>query len=115
MYAWCQYLYSELKNYFTDACLIDLVTFVTYQNLLWNWIHVWPLLGIPFDETADKEAVDLKGLHLMGLKQQFDPYRHLLSQFLTDTTRAGIFFITSKHYTRVALRIVKYLFEPKKP
>jgi len=39
----------------------------------------------------------------------------MLSQFLTDRERAGRYVITHAHYTRVALRMAKYLFEPKKP
>ncbi|KAF8964897.1 hypothetical protein BDZ97DRAFT_822699 [Flammula alnicola] len=115
MHAWDQYLHAELKNYFADLCLTDLLTFVTYPNLLWDWIHMWPLLGLAQSDAIEKEEMDRRGLHLMGLKQIFDAYRHMLSQFLTDRERAGRYHLTSEHYTRVALRIAKYLFEPKKP
>ncbi|KDR77817.1 hypothetical protein GALMADRAFT_245920 [Galerina marginata CBS 339.88] len=115
MLAWDQYLHAELKNYFADEYLTDLLTFVTYPHLLWDWIHMWPLLGLPQEQTVEQEEIDRRGLHLMGLKQTFDPYRHMLSQFLTDRERAGRYLITRSHYTRVALNIAKYLFEPKKP
>jgi len=115
MRAWDQYLTTELKTYFADEYLTDLLTFVTYPHLLWDWMHMWPLLGVPQDEAQKKEDTDKEGLYLMGLKQTFDAYRHMLSQFLTDQTRSGEFIMTRTHYTRVALRIARYLFEPKKP
>ncbi|KAH9480031.1 hypothetical protein JR316_0006628 [Psilocybe cubensis] len=113
--SWDQYLHNELSTYFADESLTDLLTFVTYPNLLWDWLHMWPLLGVPPPESLEKEAIDKRSLHLMGLKQVFDPYRHMLSQFLTDKDRAGRQVITRAHYTRVALRLAKYLFEPKTP
>jgi hypothetical protein len=115
MLAWDQYLHAELEKYFADEYLTDLLTFVTYPHLLWDWIHMWPLLCLPQEETIEREEIDRQGLHLMGLKQTFDPYRHMLSQFLTDRERAGRYVITPAHYTRVALHMAKYLFEPKKP
>lgn len=113
--SWDQYLHNELSTYFSDENLTNLLTFVTYPNLLWDWLHMWPLLGVPPPDSLDKEAIDKRCLHLMGLKQVFDPYRHMLSQFLTDKDRAGRHVITPSHYTQVALRLAKYLFEPKTP
>jgi len=115
MRSWDGYLQKEVQNYFADDILTDLLTFVTYPGPLWDWIHVWPLLGIPLSETNDKEAVDRASLHLMGLKPIYDPYRHMLSQFLTDRERSGRYQMKSEHYTQAALRMSKYLFETKKP
>lgn len=105
----------ELHSYFEDEFLIDLLTFVTYPNFLWDWVHMWPLLGLPQGEAFEREEVDRKRLHVMGLKQVHDPYRHMLAQFLTNHERAGKYVITKDHYTRVAMKVAKYLFEPKKP
>lgn len=110
-----QYHRSGLQAYLDDEYLTDLLTFVTYPNLLWDWIHVWPLLGLPQDQASEREDTDRKRLHLMGLKHQYDPYRHILSSFLTDGERAGQYVVTKEHYTRVALKMARYLFEPKKP
>ncbi|KAF8878896.1 hypothetical protein CPB84DRAFT_1793757 [Gymnopilus junonius] len=108
--------WAELPHLFQwFKTLVHLLTFVTYPHLLWDWLHVWPLLAVPADETVEVEDMDRRGLYLMGLKQTFDPYRHMLSQFLTDKARAGRYVMAPAHYTRVALRIAKYLFEPKKP
>ena len=115
MHAWDQYLHSELSKYFSDEYLTDLLTFVTYPHLLWDWLHVWPLLGVPVEESVEREEADKRGLYLMGLKQIYDPYRHMMMQFLTDAARAGRYAMTPAHYTRVAFRIARYLFEPKKP
>lgn len=115
MRSWDGYLQKEVQNYFADNFLIDLLTFVTYPGRLWDWIHVWPLLCIPLSETNEKEAVDRGSLHLMGLESIYDPYRRMLSQFLTDRDRSGRYQLKSEHYTQVALRMSKYLFEPKKP
>jgi len=54
-------------------------------------------------------------LYLMGLKPIYDMYRRMLSQFLMDRDRSGGYHMKSEHYTQVALRISKYVFEPKKP
>ncbi|KAF9476403.1 hypothetical protein BDN70DRAFT_882509 [Pholiota conissans] len=113
--SWDQYLLGQLNIYFVDECLLDLLTFVTYPNLLWDWIHVWPLLGLSQSEALEKEQVDRASLYLMGLKQVFDAYRHMLSQFLTDPVRSGRFHLESRQYTNVALRMAKYLCQPKKP
>ncbi|KAJ3509113.1 hypothetical protein NLJ89_g5385 [Agrocybe chaxingu] len=110
-----QYLLNELKNYTPDEPLFDLLTFVTYPNLLWEWLHMWPLLGVPAAETAEREEVDRRSLCLMGLKQPFDQYRHILAGFLTDRGRAGRSTLDGGHYARVALKMARYLFEPKKP
>jgi hypothetical protein len=106
---------QEVKNYFADDYMTNLLAFVTYPGHLWDWIHIWPLLGLPQCETNDKEAIDRRSLHLMGLKRMYDAYRHMLSQFLTDRDRSGQYRLKSEHYTQVALRMTKYLFEPKKP
>lgn len=103
--SWDGYLQKEVQNYFADDILTDLLTFVMYPGPLWDWIHGWPLLGIPLSETDDKEAVDRASLHLMGLKPIYDPYRHMLSQFLTDHERSGRYQMKSEHYTQVALRM----------
>jgi len=113
--AWDHYLHAELKHYFADEYLTDLLVFATYPNLLLDWLHMWPLLGLPQHETIEREERDRRGLHLIGLKQTYDQYRHMLAQFLADRERAGKFVMTKQHYTRVALRIARYLFEPKKP
>jgi hypothetical protein len=110
-----QYHRAGLQAYQEDEYLCDLLTFVTYPNPLWDWIHVWPLLGLPQNQAAEREDTDRKRLHLMGLKPQYDPYRHILSDFLTDQERAGQYMVTKEYYTRVALKMAKYLFEPKKP
>jgi len=110
-----QYHFTTLQPYFEDEYLTDLLTFVTYSSRLWDWIHMWPLLGLPQSQTVEQEEKDRKGLHLMGLKQCYDKYRHTLADFLTDSKRAGVCVITKDHYTRVALKLAKYLFEPKKP
>ncbi|KAF8184234.1 hypothetical protein BJ912DRAFT_975450 [Pholiota molesta] len=116
MRAWDQYLHAELTHYFADDCLTALLTFVTYPNLLWDWIHVWPLLGLAAQPDAlQAEARDRAGLHLTGLKQVFDAYRHMLAQFLTDRTRSGAHHLKDRHYTDVAIRMARYLCEPKKP
>jgi len=113
--SWDKYLHEEVKNYFVDNYMTDLLTFVTYPGLLWDRIHIWPLLGLPLSETDDREAIDKRSLHLMGLEQMYDVYRHMLSQFLRDRDRSGKYHMKSKHYTQVVLRMIKYLFEPKKP
>jgi hypothetical protein len=115
MLAWDQYLHSELKSYSADEYLTDLLAFVTYPHLLWDWIHVWPLLGLSYNETSDREEADRHALHLTGLKQSFDAYRHMLSLFLNNRDRSGRYVMTSHIYARVAFRITKYLFEPKRP
>jgi RecA/RadA recombinase len=115
MLSWDQYLHAELKNYSADEYLMDLLAFVTYPHLLWDWIHVWPLLGLSHSETSEREGIDRRALHLTGLKQSFDAYRHMLSQFLADRDRSGRYAMTSNTYARVAFRITKYLFEPKRP
>jgi len=115
MQSWDKYLQQEVQTYFADDVLTDLLTFVTYPGHLWDWIHVWPLLGIPLSETSEKEAIDRGSLHLMGLRPIYDQYRRMLSQFLTDRDRSGRYHMKSEHYTQVALRVSKYLFEPKKP
>jgi hypothetical protein len=66
-------------------------------------------------ETNEKEGIDRGSLHLMELKSIFDPYRRMLSQFLTDHDRLGRYQMKSEHYTQVALHMSKYLFKPKKP
>jgi hypothetical protein len=114
MRSWDRYLQQEVQTYFADDVLTDLLTFVTYPGHLWDWIHVWPLLGIPLSETNEKEAIDRGSFHLMGLKPIYDQYRRMLSQFLTDRDRSGRYY-KSEHYTQVALRVSKYLFEPKMP
>jgi len=113
--AWGSYLLTELETYFIDENLSDLLVFATYPNLLWDWMHVWPLLGVPQHEAIEMEEKDRRSLHLMGLRQTFDQYRHMLAQFLTDRERSRQYSMTKQRYTRVALRIAKYLFEPKKP
>lgn len=110
-----RYHQTALEAYFEDECLTDLLTFVTYSDSLWDWTHVWPLLGLPHEDTVIREDQDKKKLHILGLKQAYHSYRQLLSQFLTDADRAGKYRITDDHYTRVALKVAKYLFEPKKP
>jgi len=115
MIAWDQYLHAELKNYSADEYLTDLLAFVTYPHLLWDWIHVWPLLGLSYSEALEREEADRRALHLTGLKQSFDAYRHMLSLFLINHDRSGRYAMTSHIYARVALRITKYLFEPKRP
>jgi hypothetical protein len=115
MLAWDQYLHAELKCYSADEYLTDLLAFVTYPHLLWDWIHVWPLLGLSYIETSEREVTDRHALHLTGLKQSFDAYRHMLSLFLMNHDRSGRYVMTSHIYARVALRITKYLFEPKRP
>jgi len=115
MRSWDKYLQQEVQKYFADDFLTDLLTFITYPGPLWDWIHVLPLLGIPLSETNEKEAIDRGSLHLMGLKPIYDPYRRMLSQFLTDRDRSGRYHMKSEHYTQVALRMLKYMFEPKKP
>ncbi|KAF9522300.1 hypothetical protein CPB83DRAFT_118206 [Crepidotus variabilis] len=109
------YHQSALEGYFADDCLTDLLTFVTYPDSLWDWIHVWPLLGLMHSETVEREESDRKKLHLLGLKQTYDSYRHILAQYLADETRAGRYHLVEAHYTRVALKVAKYLFEPKQP
>lgn len=116
MMAWDQYLHAELKTYSADdEYLTDLLAFVTYPHLFWDWIHVWPLLGLSYNDSLEREDADRKALHLTGLKQPFDAYRHMLSQFLTNQERAGRHWVTHHVYARVAFRMTKYLFEPKRP
>lgn len=115
MHSWDQYLHAELKHYLANEHLAALLTFVTYPNPLWDWLHVWPLLGVAQANAGEKEDLDWRGLHLMGLKQVFDPYRHMVSQFLTDRQRVGRYCVTGALYTRIALQMAQYLFEPKKP
>lgn len=110
-----QYHRVGLQAYLEDEYLTDLLTFVTYPTPLWDWIHVWPLLGLPQNQATGREDMDRKRLHIMGLKPQYDTYRHLLSDFLTDRERAEQYMLTNEHYARVALKIAKYLFEPKTP
>jgi len=110
-----QYHRASLQGYLEDEYLTDLLTFVTFPTPLWDWIHVWPLLGLAQNQATGREDTDRKRLHLMGLKAQHDQYRHILSGFLTDQERAGQYMLTKEHYTRVALKVAKYLFEPKKP
>jgi len=114
MHSWDKYLQKEVRKYFVDDFLTDLLTFVTYPGRLWDWIHVWPLLGIPLSDTNEKEAIDRGSLHLMGLKPIYDPYRRMLFQFLTDRGQSGRYHMKSEHYTQVALQMSRYMFEPKK-
>jgi hypothetical protein len=115
MRSWGKYLQQEVQKYFADDFLMNLLTFATYPGPLWDWIHVWPFLGIPLSEVNEKEAIDRGSLHLMGLKSMYDPYRRMLSQFLMDRDRSGRYHMKSEHYAQVALRMSKYMFEPKKP
>ncbi|KAF8157794.1 hypothetical protein B0H34DRAFT_706061 [Crassisporium funariophilum] len=59
MRSWDKYLQQEVEKYFAHDILMNLLTFVTYPSPLWDWIHVWPLLGVPLSETNEKEAFDI--------------------------------------------------------
>lgn len=67
----------------------------------WDWLHVWPLLGIAPAEAATLEDEDRSLLHFTGLRPapgggaegQFDAYRGMLREFLSDKDRAGRFAV----------------------
>jgi hypothetical protein len=59
------------------------------------------------------EDRDRKRLHLTGVKLAYDPYPHILLDFLTDQERAGQYMLTKEHYMAIALKMAKYLSNPK--
>ena len=97
------------------ALLGDVLPLATYPGLLWDWAHVWPLLGVPPAAARALEEHDRNGLHVTGLRQTFDAYRHMLASFLGDERRAGGYVMGGVQYGRVAKRVARYLCEAKTP
>ncbi|PPQ85088.1 hypothetical protein CVT24_011918 [Panaeolus cyanescens] len=117
MNAWDQYLHNELKPYLSSPYLSSILVFLTYPSAapLWDWIHLPPLLGLKYDDSLAIVEKDREELHLLGLKTQHEPYRAMMAQFLTDRERADEYFVTKEMYADVAVKVAKYMFEPKQP
>ena len=98
-----------------DALLGDVLPLATYPGLLWDWAHVWPLLGVAPAAARALEEHDRDALHVTGLRQTFDAYRHMLAGFLGDERRAGGYVLGGVQYVRVAKRVARYLCEAKTP
>ena len=65
--------------------------------------------------VAVYSEIDRDALHVTGLRQTFDVYRHMLAGFLGDERRAGGYVLGGVQYARVARRVARYLCEPKTP
>ncbi|KJA15372.1 hypothetical protein HYPSUDRAFT_207922 [Hypholoma sublateritium FD-334 SS-4] len=98
-----------------EALLGDVLPLATYLGLLWDWAHFWPLLGVPPAAARALEERDRDALHVTGLRQAFDAYRHMLAGFLGDERRAGGYVLGGAQYVRVARRVARYLCEAKTP
>ncbi len=89
--------------------------FATYPGLLWDWAHVWPLLGVPPAAARALEERDRNALHVTGLRHTFDAYRHMFAGFWAMSEGAGAYVMGGVQYVRVAKRVARYLCEAKTP